>query len=186
MIVGGLEMNIGYMRPTNEDASCQKQLEMMEPICGRVYKEDHDSAKNRNVLSEVLNNISEGDKIVVEQLFILADSSRHLLEILDLLNQKGAYLQALHEEIDTEAKTEYPLSLMLQYLVEFQNEIIRERTKKGMEYAKKHGKTTGRPRKADENVKRAIEMYQSKKYSLKDIKEETGISKSTLYRYLEN
>ncbi|WP_430034017.1 hypothetical protein [Peribacillus simplex] len=29
-------------------------------------------------------------------------------------------------------------------------------------------------------------MYQSKKYSLTESKNETGISKSTLYRYLEN
>ncbi|HEY4548884.1 MAG TPA: helix-turn-helix domain-containing protein, partial [Bacillus sp. (in: firmicutes)] len=28
--------------------------------------------------------------------------------------------------------------------------------------------------------------YQSKKYSLAEIKNETGISKSTLYRYLEH
>ena len=43
-----------------------------------------------------------------------------------------------------------------------------------------------RPRKPDENVQRAIEMYQSKNYTLTQIKEETGISKSTLYRYLES
>jgi len=29
-------------------------------------------------------------------------------------------------------------------------------------------------------------MYQSKNYSLADIREQTGISKSTLYRYLES
>nr|WP_318263781.1 helix-turn-helix domain-containing protein [Peribacillus simplex] len=44
----------------------------------------------------------------------------------------------------------------------------------------------GHPRKHDENVQKAIDMYQSKKYTLSDIKNETGISKSTLYRYLEN
>lgn len=179
-------MIIGYMRPTNEDVSCKKQREMIDPLCEKIVQEEHDSAKNRNALANILTSISKGDKIVVHRLFTLADSSRHLLEILNELDQKEVYIKVLNEEIDTEQKADYPLSRMLQYLVEFQNEIIRERTKKGMEYAKKHGKTTGRPRKTDENVKKAIEMYQSKKYSLKDIKEETGISKSTLYRYLEN
>jgi DNA invertase Pin-like site-specific DNA recombinase len=46
--------------------------------------------------------------------------------------------------------------------------------------------TTGRPKKPDENVKRAMVKYESKKFTLEDIKRETGISKSTLYRYLEN
>ncbi|WP_312094920.1 recombinase family protein [Niallia sp.] len=179
-------MKYGYMRPTIADTSCDQQLKMLEPICGQVYIEEHDSAKDRTELLALLQNLSEGDKIVVGQLFTIADSSRHLMELLELLDRKGAYLQTLKEEIDTERKREYSLSKMLNHLVEFQNEIIRERTKKGMEYARKHGKASGRPRKADENVKKAIEMYQSKKYTLKDIKEETGISKSTLYRYLEN
>ena len=74
----------------------------------------------------------------------------------------------------------------MKYLVEFQSDVISEKTKQGLYEAKQKGVTTGRPRKPDENVKRAILMYQSKKYSLAEIKAETGISKSTLYRYLEN
>ncbi|MFB7142021.1 helix-turn-helix domain-containing protein [Gottfriedia sp. NPDC056225] len=61
-----------------------------------------------------------------------------------------------------------------------------ENTKKGLYEAKQKGVTSGRPKKPGENVKRAIVMYQSKKYTLEEIKQETGISKSTLYRYLEN
>ncbi|KLV18556.1 resolvase [Niallia circulans] len=179
-------MIYGYIRPTIADIHCEQQLKILKSICEQVYKEEHDSAKNRTELLELLSSLSKGDKIVVVQLFAIADSSRHLMEILDILEKKGAYLQTIKEDIDTERTKKYSLSEMLSHLIEFQNEIIRERTKKGMEYAKQHGKTSGRPRKADENVKKAIEMYQSKKYTLKDIKEETGISKSTLYRYLEN
>lgn len=179
-------MIIGYMRPSQEDADCQQQEQMLKDICGSIVREEHSSAKKRAVLTQMLEQINEGDKIVVSRLFTLADSSRHLFELLEILEQKGVYLQAIYEEIDTEAKKEYSLRKMVGYLVEFQNEIISERTKKGMEYAKQKGISTGRPRKADENVKKAIKMYQSKKYSLKEIKESTGISKSTLYRYLEN
>ena len=64
--------------------------------------------------------------------------------------------------------------------------MISEKTKIGISKAKQKGITTGRPRKPDENVQRAIIMYQSKKYSLDEITNETGISKSTLYRYLEH
>ncbi|MDQ0166942.1 DNA invertase Pin-like site-specific DNA recombinase [Bacillus horti] len=56
----------------------------------------------------------------------------------------------------------------------------------GLYAAKQKGVKPGRPRKPDENVKRAISMYQSQQYSLAQIKAETGISKTTLYRYLEN
>lgn len=63
--------------------------------------------------------------------------------------------------------------------------MISESTKRGLSKAKQNGVTTGRPRNSDVNVQRAIMMYESKKYSLADIKHETSISKSTLYRYLE-
>jgi len=179
-------MIIGYMRPFFEDGDCQHQEQMLKNICTQIVREEHSSAKKRVALTQMLEQLKEGDKIVVSRLFTLADSSRHLFELLEILEQKGVYLQALYEDIDTEDKKEYSLSKMIGYLVEFQNEIISERTKQGMEYAKQKGIPTGRPRKADENVKKAIQMYQSKKYSLKEIKEATGISKSTLYRYLEN
>lgn len=51
--------------------------------------------------------------------------------------------------------------------------------------AKKQGKTIGRPKKSDDNLKKAFDMYQSKAYTLQAIKDETGISKSTLYRYID-
>lgn len=179
-------MIIGYMRPTQEDNSCQKQQKKLELHCDSIFKEEHSSAKKRIVLQETLESLNRGDKLLVYQLFTLADSSRHLGELLEILDNKGIYLQTIHEGIDTEVSEEYSLKKMINYLLEFQNEIIRERTKKGMEYAKQKGITSGRPRKPDENVKRAIEMYQTKKFTLNEIKEETGISKSTLYRYLEN
>ena len=82
--------------------------------------------------------------------------------------------------------TGYHFIYIVKHLVKFQSDVISEKTKKGLYEAKQKGITTGRPKKSDENVKRAIIMYQSKKYSLTEIKNETGISKSTLYRYLES
>ena len=62
---------------------------------------------------------------------------------------------------------------MVKHLLKFQSDVISEKTKKGLYEAKQKGVTTGRPRKPDENVKRAITMYQSKHYSLAEIKSET-------------
>ena len=114
------------------------------------------------------------------------DSSLHLVELLDAVDAKGAYFQSLKEGIDTSHDSGYSFKNIVKHLVEFQSDVISEKTKKGLNEAKQKGVVTGRPRKPDENVQRAIEMYQSKNYTLTQIKEETGISKSTLYRYLEH
>lgn len=180
-------MLIGYIRPYQEDRDCEIQHKNMESIhCDMIIREDHSSAKKRIHLKEMIDHLNNGDKIVVTKLFAFADSTRHLVELLDAIDDKGAYFQSLGEGIDTSVGAGYSFKDIVKHLVEFQSDVTSQKTKQGLYEAKQKGVVTGRPRKPDENVKRAITMYQSKKYSLAEIKEKTGISKSTLYRYLEN
>ncbi|MDU5144210.1 MAG: recombinase family protein [Paenibacillus dendritiformis] len=55
-------------------------------------QEEHASAKRRTRLESMMANLNAGDKIVVARLFSLADSTRHLMELLEALQQKDAYL----------------------------------------------------------------------------------------------
>ena len=63
--------------------------------------------------------------------------------------------------------------------------MIKQSTTNGIDEAKRQGKLIGRPKKSDDNIKKAISMYHAG-CKLYEIKNETGISKSTLYRYLES
>jgi len=180
-------MLIGYMRPYHEDLDCNIQFKKIKKLnCDKIIREEHASAKKRTQFINMINTVQHGDKIIVHKLFVLADSTRHLVEVLEIIETKGAYVQSLTEGIDTSHKDGYQFHNIVKHLVEFQSDVISENTKKGLYKAKQKGVTTGRPRKPDENVKRAIQMYQSKKYNLSEIRNETGISKSTLYRYLES
>ncbi len=179
-------MLIGYMRPYQEDLKCEDQLKKLTLVnCSTLISEEHSSSKKRTHLKNIVNALSKGDKIVVTKLFVLADSTLHLVELLETISKKGAYFQSLNEGIDTSNTNGYTFNEIVKHLVKFQSDVISEKTKQGLYEAKQKGIPTGRPRKSDENVTRAIVMYQSKKYSLSEIKAETGISKSTLYRYLE-
>lgn len=180
-------MIIGYMRPYHEDQSCDNQrLDLNSVYCEQWFKEEHPSSKNRMQLKKMIENLTPGDKVIVGNLFILADSTRHLVEILEEIEAKGAFIQSLKEGIDTSWEGGYPFIYIVKHLVEFQSDVISEKTKRGLQRAEEKGITSGRPKKHDENVRRAIIMYESKKYSLAEIREETGISKTTLYRYLES
>lgn len=180
-------MIIGYMRPYQEDFNCENQLKKLNELnCTKIFIEEHSSAKKRIQLENVLNMLKKDDILVVTKLFVFADSTRSLVEFLEIIESKGAYLQSLNEGIDTSNPKGYRFIDIVKHLVEFQSDVISEKTKEGLYEAKQKGVHGGRPRKPDENVKRAIVMYQSKKYTLAEIKNETGISKSTLYRYLEH
>ena len=180
-------MLIGYMRPYQEDLKCEYQLKRLRDAnCETIISEEHSSAKKRKQLENIISTLNKEDIIIVTNLFALADSTRHLVELLEIIDMSGAYFTSLNEGIDTSNIIGYNFIDIIKHLVEFQSNVISEKTRQGLYEAKKKGITSGRPRKPDENIKRAILMYQSKKYTLSKIKDETGISKSTLYRYLEN
>ena len=175
------------MRPLHEDIECKNQWrDLKESHCTNIVAEAHASAKKRIKLNNMMDQLEQGDKIIVTKLYILADSTRHLAELLHMLEAKGAFLKSLQEGIDTSHDADYSFRYLVDQMVAFQSDVISESTKRGLSKAKQKGVTAGRPRKPDENVQRAIFMYESKKFSLAEIKMETGISKSTLYRYLEN
>lgn len=179
-------MNIGYVRPYADDEQCRQQLQALSAaLCEYVIEEEHAGPKRRVQLEQLMAELKTGDKVVVARLFALADSTRHLMELLDQLDKQQAHLYSIHENIDTSLANGASFKDIVGLLLEFQSDVISQRTKSGLHEAREKGNSAGRPRKPDHNVQRAIMMYQSKQYTLAQIKEETGISKSTLYRYLE-
>jgi DNA invertase Pin-like site-specific DNA recombinase len=74
-------------------------------------------------------------------------------------------------------------------LVEFELEIIRERTKAGLEAAKARGRSGGRPggmsQAAMEKAKSAKLLYDSGTRT-EEIAKILGISRATCYRYIEH
>lgn len=180
-------MIIGYLRPYGDDIDCTKQLEILRDLpCDLYHIEEHSSPKKRVLLDKMMNEIKPNDTIVVTTLFSMADSTRQLAELLDLINEKHAFFCSLNDDIDTRELSGQVFHKNIKSLIKLQSDIISENTRKGLYEAKGKGTKLGRPRKLDENIKMAINMYESKKYSLSEIRETTGISKSTLYRYLEN
>jgi len=179
-------MLIGYARPLQDDLKNEAQRRLlMEEDCERIIAEVHASAKKREELNELMKTLKPNDVVVVAKLYVLADSTHHLVELLDHIENRGAFLVSLQEGIDTRNRDGYSFRSIVKHLAAFQTDCISEKTKKGVSKAKKRGIQPGRPRKPDENVQQAIIMYKSNNYTLKEIREKTGISKSTLYRYLE-
>ena len=71
-------------------------------------------------------------------------------------------------------------------LAEFERNLIRERTQAGLEAARARGRKGGRPKVLDEKkTALAYQLYDEKKHSIQEICEILGISRSTLYAYLE-
>src|SRR5699024_5247960 len=122
-------MLVGYMRPYQDDANCEQQLKILtEKSCHKIISEAHTSAKRRNKLEDFLNSLYKGDKVIVSKLYAIADSTRHLLELLNRIEAKEACLQSLKEGIDTSNDDGYSFTEIVQHLAVFQSDVISEQT----------------------------------------------------------
>lgn len=71
-------------------------------------------------------------------------------------------------------------------LAEFERNLIRERTQAGLQAARARGRKDGRPKALDKNKQAlAVKLYDEKKHSVDQVCQMMGISKPTLYKYIE-
>jgi DNA invertase Pin-like site-specific DNA recombinase len=90
-----------------------------------------------------------------------------------------------HESIDTRTSSGKLIFHIFGALAEFEKNLIHERTRAGLEAARARGRQGGRPNKLNKDKRRlVIDLYQGKKHSIKQICEMVGISKPTLYKYV--
>src|SRR5699024_8190453 len=95
-------MLIEYMRPYQDDEKCEQQLKILQDKnCHKIISEAHVSAKRREKLEDVLCSLQKVDKIIINKLYAIADSTRHLVELLDTIETSGASLQSIEEGVDT-------------------------------------------------------------------------------------
>ncbi|MCZ2259932.1 recombinase family protein [Sporosarcina sp. G11-34] len=177
-------MKYGYIRPTVQDQQCTKQLTNIK--IDQLFKETHGLAKKRGEQEHLFMKIQQGDKLYVQNIEVLADSLHQLLDILRLAERDQIIIHFIDEQLTNQTIQEGSLLQGATFFAKLQSTFLSHSSTFTLQDAKRRGKSIGRPRKSDENLQRAFAMYESKKYTLYDIKAATGISKSTLYRYLDS
>jgi len=111
---------------------------------------------------------------------------KDLIEIIGGLEKRGVGFRSLQESIDTTTSGGRLIFHVFGALAEFERNLIRERTRAGLEAARARGRKGGRPRVLDsKKVELAYRLYDEKKHTIKEICQMLGISKPTLYAYLQ-
>ena len=178
-------MNYGYIRPVTLYDDLQSQREKIAQHTEYIIEEEHASNKDRIELDRLLCGDTHLTTLYITDLCILADSSKHLVDILNQLNQRDIRLHVINLKLIIDGFESMTFLDVASILSQFQSDIVKFRTRLGVEHSAKVGQKSGRPKRNDENLRRAIEMYMSKNYTLDEIKEKTNISRSTLYRHLD-
>jgi DNA invertase Pin-like site-specific DNA recombinase len=177
---------IGYARVSTKGQRLDLQEDALKRAgAERIYSE-HESGGtwNREQLHRAIDVLRPGDTLVVYKLDRLARSTRQLYEIADTLRDINVELVSLSEQLDTRTAMGRAMFGMIGVMAELERDMIRERTHAGLEAARARGRAGGRPRADRAKVKKALALYDSKEYSVREITNETGISKALLYKEL--
>ena len=140
-------MIIGYARVSTEDQSLDGQLDALKAAgAERIFADKiTGTARNRPELDRLLDQLRQGDVITVTKYDRLARSLRDLLEIVDTIQAQGAGFRSLAEDIDTTTSAGRLVFHVFASIAQFERERISERTKEGLEAARKRGRVGGRP-----------------------------------------
>lgn len=179
-------MNFGYARVSTEDQNLNMQLDALKQYgVDKIYQEKlTGTKKDRPQLEEMLKVLRKGDKVVVYKLDRISRSTKHLIELSEHFTEIGVDFVSIRDSIDTSTAMGKFFFRTMASIAELERDIISERTKSGLDAARARGRIGGRPRKRSDKVQMALKMYDSKEYGIKEITEATGLSKTTLYRYI--
>ncbi|GGJ71485.1 DNA invertase [Glutamicibacter ardleyensis] len=154
--------------------------------CYRIFTDTASGAlESRPELDAVIDQLRPGDTLVVWRLDRLGRSIRHLIDYLDTLQQRGIEFRSLQENIDTSSSGGRLVFNIFASLAEFERDLIRERTKAGLQAARARGKVGGRPALLTaDKLRTARQLYEQQEMTLAQIGEVLGVSRSTVYRAL--
>jgi len=94
-------------------------------------------------------------------------------------------LKILTQNIDTASAGGRLIFTVFSAIAEFEREIIRERTRAGLEAARARGRRGGRPRALSEkDLKQARALLADPDITVEEVARRLGVGPSTLYRYL--
>ena len=180
-------MKIGYARVSTQDQSLELQVEALEKFgCEIIYKEKKSAVKVRKELDRMNKNAREGDTIVVWKLDRLGRSLRHLINQVNDYKENGIELVSIKDNLDTTTAAGRLMFNMIAVFAEFERDLISDRTRAGLEAARKNGRFGGRPKGLTKpSIKKAwaIKGYQDQnKYSENEIMKLTSTPKTTYYR----
>ena len=152
--------------------------------CDKVFQEKESGAKaERPQLALMLDYTREGDTITVTKLCRLAHNTKHLLEIVEFLDDKGVSLLLLNLGIDTKSPTGRLMLTMIGAVANFERELLLERQAEGIAIAKAKGKYKGRKPISKNKVTEIKESFINGD-SKKNIADKLNISLSSVYRTL--
>jgi DNA invertase Pin-like site-specific DNA recombinase len=157
-------MLIGYARVSTENQDTAVQVTALKAAgCERIFREKASGGRwDRPELHRLMDQLRNGDVLVVWKLDRLSRSLRDVLTIMERLVDANAGFRSLTEAIDTTTAAGRMMMQMVAAFAEFEKAMLRERTKTGLDAARQEGRIGGRQPKLSPRQQSEIRRMVSK------------------------
>ncbi|KQT35595.1 resolvase [Chryseobacterium sp. Leaf405] len=181
-------MKIGYARVSTKDQNLDLQIKQLENAgCKKIFKEKISGIHSKRIeLDKMIEQLREGDQIIIYKLDRLARSTKDLLNICEKINEAGASFRSLSESwADSISPGGKMILTIFAGIAEFERELIIERTSAGRKLALQNGIEFGRPKKFNSEQKAAVKTLIDNGSSVKQVAETFKVHPATIYRILQ-
>ena len=182
--------NIAYVRVSTVEQNEERQLENLKKYDIDKWFIEKVSAKdtNRPELQNLLEYVREGDTVYIHDFTRLARSTKNLLELVELFEEKGVKLISTKENLNTSTATGKLMLTMIGAIAQFERENLIERQREGIAIAKKKGKFKGGQVKKidDELFNSEWEKYCKRLITKKEMAINLKISRPTLDKLIKD
>ena len=178
-------MLVGYARVSAEAQGLDLQNDALrEAGCERLYSDVGSGAKvDRPGLRDALEYVRAGDTLVVWRMDRLGRSMSHLIEVVSRLDREDVGFRSLQEKVDTTSTGGKLVFHLFGALAEFERELIRERTRAGLQAAKVRGRSGGRRKRLTaDQVRQATKLLGDPECNVAEVCRTFGVHRTTLYR----
>lgn len=183
-------MIIGYARVSSIEQNLELQRDALNAAGCEIIFEDKASGSAKVDGPEwgnALKKLRAGDTLVDWRLGRLGRSLKHLIETIEELGNEGIGFSSLQGNLDTTTSGGKLLFHIFGALVEFERQLICERTMAGLAAALARGRKGGRPRKlTDKQFALARQLLEHPDQQVTELAKMRGVARSTLYMSLRS
>jgi DNA invertase Pin-like site-specific DNA recombinase len=180
---------LAYARVSTAEQSLDRQRdELTAAGAERTYADVGSGKKGapRPQWDELLRSLRKGDTLMVTELSRLGRSTSQLSVLADDLRERGIALRILNLGIDTATPAGKLVYACIAAVAEMERDLLIERTNSGLAASRARGRKGGRKREfSPAAVRKAQEHYDRGELSVTEIARLAGVSRQTLYRYLD-
>ncbi|MCC3276219.1 MULTISPECIES: recombinase family protein [unclassified Arthrobacter] len=182
---------VGYARVSTSEQDLtvqQNQLAALGVPKDLVYTDHGLSGTNRDRpgLRQALAAVRDGDTLVITKLDRLARSLPDARDIIEELTKKNVKLSiggSVHDPSDPVGRL---LFNVLAMVAEFESDLIRARTREGMQVAKAKGRLRGKqPKLSRLQEAHVVSLYSAGEHTTAEIAELFKVARSTVYRIIQ-